>query len=374
MSAINILVTGGAGFVGSHLTDALVEKGHRVRVIDSLVEQVHGGCVPEHLNKNAEFIHADLCDADAVKKALDGIDVVYHQAAEVGIAQSMYEIVRYVKGNDLGTAVLLEEMIKRPSQFKKLVVASSHSVYGEGTYRCDACKTDEYPTLRTDQQMAAHQWEFACKRCGDPLVTVGTSEDKPQRPTSVYAVNKQVQEQYCLTVGHAYKIPTVAFRYFNIYGTRQALSNPYTGVCAIFSSRLMNDQAPTIYEDGKQSRDFVHVSDVARANLLLLETDKCDYQSINIGTGAGTSIKKIAQMLAKGLGKTIEPVVEGKYREGDIRQCVADISKAKDLLGYEPKVALRNGLSELLTWLVRQNPVDKAEMATAELAARSLVK
>lgn len=371
---MNVLVTGGAGFVGSHLVDKLDEKGFNVRILDSLVEQVHGGRVPEHLNSDAEFIHADLCDADAVKKALDGIDVVYHQAAEVGIAQSMYEITRYVKANDLGTAVLLEEMIKRPSQFKKLVVASSHSVYGEGTYRCESCKTDEYPSLRSDEQMAAHEWEFKCSACGGRLVTIGTSEDKPQRPTSVYAINKQVQEQYCLTVGRAYDIPTVAFRYFNIYGTRQALSNPYTGVCAIFSSRLMNDQAPTIYEDGGQARDFVHVSDIISANLLALETDKCNYQSINLGTGKPTSIKEIARLLAKRLGKNIEPDIPGKYREGDIRQCVADISKARDLLGYEPKVALEDGLDELLTWLVSQNPVDKAEMATAELAARSLVK
>jgi dTDP-L-rhamnose 4-epimerase len=374
MMNYNILVTGGAGFVGSHLTDALVERGARVRIIDSLVEQVHGGRAPEHLNSDAEFIHADLCDADAVKKALDGIDVVYHQAAEVGIAQSMYEIARYVKANDLGTAVLLEEMIKRPSQFKKLVVASSHSVYGEGTYRCESCKTDEYPSLRTDEQMAAHKWEFTCKTCGGLLKTIGTSESKPQYPTSVYAINKQVQEQYCLAVGRAYKIPTVAFRYFNIYGTRQALSNPYTGVCAIFSSRLMNDQAPTIYEDGEQSRDFVHVSDVARANLLALETDKCDYQSINIGTGTGTSIKKIAHVLAKGLGKNIEPVIEGKYREGDIRQCVADITKARNLLGYEPSVTLEHGMNDLLAWLSTQQAEDRDSVATAELSRRSLVK
>lgn len=371
---MNILVTGGAGFVGSHLTDELVRQGHTVRIIDSLVEQVHGGRPPEHLNRHAEFVHADLCDADAVKRALDGVEVVYHQAAEVGIAQSMYEIVRYVKGNDLGTAVLLEEMVKRPAQFKKLVVASSHSVYGEGTYHCESCKVDDYPALRSDKQMAAHDWDFKCKACGGKLVMIGTPEDKPQRPTSVYAINKQVQEQYCLTIGRAYNIPTVAFRYFNIYGTRQALSNPYTGVCAIFSSRLMNNQAPTIYEDGDQARDFVHVSDIVRANLLTLETDEVNYQSINLGTGKATSIKKIALLLAEKLGKHIEPDIPGKYREGDIRQCVADVSKARDLLDFEPRIAPEDGLDELLTWLVGQNPVDRAEMANAELAARSLVK
>jgi dTDP-L-rhamnose 4-epimerase len=371
---MNVLVTGGAGFIGSHLTDALVDAGHRVRILDSLVEQVHGPGSPPHLNKEAEFIRGDVCDAAAVAKALDGIDVVYHQAAEVGVGQSMYEIVRYVKANDLGTAVLLEEMIKRPSQFKKLVVASSMSIYGEGAYRCEKCGTNVYPQLRSDEQLAAHDWEFKCEACGGLLETTGTLEEKPLFPTSVYAVSKQDQEQYCLAVGRAYKIPTVAFRYFNVYGTRQALSNPYTGVCAIFSSRLLNDQAPTIFEDGEQSRDFVHVSDIVQANMLALDTNNADYEAMNIGTGRATSVKQIARLLATGLGKDIEPVIVGKYREGDIRHCVADISKAKNLLGYEPKVSLEDGLAELLDWLGHQNAEDRVDAATAELSERSLVK
>ena len=374
MEKLNILVTGGAGFIGSHLVDALVTSGHRVRILDSLVEQVHGSTVPAHLNQQAEFIRGDVCDADIVSRALDGIDVVYHQAAEVGVGQSMYEIVRYVKANDLGTAVLLEEMIKRPEQFRKLVVASSMSIYGEGAYRCQTCDTVVYPFLRSNEQLAAHDWEFKCETCGGLLATIGTPEEKPLFPTSVYAVTKQDQEQYCLAVGRAYKIPTVAFRYFNVYGTRQALSNPYTGVCAIFSARLLNDQAPTIFEDGEQSRDFVHVSDIVQANLLALESDGGDYQAMNIGTGRATSVKQIAQLLANGLGKQIEPEIVGKYREGDIRHCVADISKARKLLGYEPKVALEDGLAELLAWLGTQKAEDKVDGATAELAARSLVK
>jgi dTDP-L-rhamnose 4-epimerase len=206
------------------------------------------------------------------------------------------------------------------------------------------------------------------------LKTVGTPEQKPLFPTSVYAVSKQNQEQYCLAVGRAYKIPTVAFRYFNVYGTRQALSNPYTGVCAIFSSRLLNDQAPMIFEDGEQSRDFVHVSDIVNANLLALETDKADYETMNIGTGRATSVKQIAQLLAKGLGKDIGPEIVGKYREGDIRHCVADISKARRMLGYEPKVTLEDGLVELLDWVRNQEADDRVQTATAELAAHSLVK
>jgi dTDP-L-rhamnose 4-epimerase len=374
MEKYNILVTGGAGFIGSHLVDALVEKGHRVRILDSLVEQVHGNTVPQHLNKTAEFIRADVCDAEAVSKALDGIDVIYHEAAEVGVGQSMYEIVRYVRANDLGTAVLLEEVVKRPKQIKKLMVASSMSIYGEGAYLCEACSERVNPFLRSSGQLAAHDWEFTCEKCGGELTPAGTTEEKPLFPTSVYAVSKQDQEQYCLAVGRAYGIPTVAFRYFNVYGTRQALSNPYTGVCAIFSSRLMNDQSPMIFEDGNQTRDFVHVSDIVQANLLALDTDTADYKVLNIGTGRATSVKQIARALAEGLGKDIEPETVGKYREGDIRHCVADISAARKFLGYEPKVELETGLAELLAWVRDQEAEDRVESATAELAAHQLVK
>ncbi|HEV7643229.1 MAG TPA: NAD-dependent epimerase/dehydratase family protein [Pyrinomonadaceae bacterium] len=373
MTRHKILVTGGAGFIGSHLTDALVEAGHQVRILDSLVPQVHGDKVPEHLNKEAEFIKGDICDPAVVAKALDGIEVVYHKAAEVGVGQSMYEITRYVKANDMGTAVLLEEMIKAPGQFKKLVVASSMSIYGEGAYFCGTCDKKIFPYIRPNENLASHQWEFSCQTCGSELRPIGTAEDKPLFPTSVYAVSKQDQEQYCLIVGRAYKIPTVAFRYFNVYGTRQALSNPYTGVCAIFSSRLLNDQRPLIFEDGGQTRDFVHVSDIVRANLLALETNKGDYEAINVGTGRSISVREIASALAKGLGKNIEPEMVGKYREGDIRHCVADISKAKDLLNYQPKVGLEEGLAALLDWVKNQEAVDRVEAAKTELAAHKLV-
>jgi dTDP-L-rhamnose 4-epimerase len=345
-----------------------------VRIFDALVDQVHGGTVPEHLNKNAEFIQADVCDAAAVSHALDGIDVVYHEAAEVGVGQSMYEIVKYVKANDLGTAVLLEEMIKRPKQFRKLFVASSMSIYGEGAYSCHKCETQIFPFLRPNEQLEAHEWDYTCERCDSKLNPIGTFESKPLFPTSVYAISKQDQEQYCLAVGRAYGIPAVAFRYFNVYGTRQALSNPYTGICAIFSSRLLNDQPPLIFEDGEQTRDFVHVSDIVQANLLALETDKADYQTLNIGTGRPTSVRQVAELLAEGLGKKIAPEIVGKYREGDIRHCVADITKAKELLNYEPKVSLDKGLKELLSWVRTQTPEDKVQAATAELTSMGLVK
>ena len=374
MESLNILVTGGAGFIGSHLVDALVERGHRVRVLDALVPQVHGEVdAPAYLNPAAEFVRADVCDPEAVARALEGVDVVYHEAAEVGVGQSMYEIRRYVSANDLGTAVLLESLVNRRGRVRKLVVASSMSIYGEGAYACADCGVI-HPRVRPAAQLADRRWEVECPRCGGELRPAPTGEEKPLFPTSVYAVTKQDQEQFCLTVGRAYDLPVVALRYFNVYGTRQALSNPYTGVCAIFSSRLLNDRPPLIFEDGEQTRDFVHVSDIVRANLLALETDRADYQALNVGTGRPISIREISRMLAAGLGKDIEPEVTAKYREGDIRHCVADISLARATLGYEPRVTLEDGIPELLGWVREQKAADSVAQATADLESRQLVR
>jgi dTDP-L-rhamnose 4-epimerase len=368
----NILVTGGAGFIGSHIVDALVERGHRVRILDALVDQVHGGAGPLYVNPNAEFLQGDVCDAELVDRALEGVDVVYHKAAEVGVGQSMYEIARYVRANDLGAAVVLEAIVKRRPQVKKLVVASSMSIYGEGAYACDTCGPVQ-PKLRPLSQLLNRDWEINCPQCGAKAKPVPTNEDKPLFPSSVYAISKQDQEQFCIVVGRAYDIPVVALRYFNVYGTRQALSNPYTGVCAIFSGRLLNDQPPQIFEDGEQTRDFVHVSDIVQANLLALETDRANYEALNIGTGSPISISEIALMLARGLNKDIQPQVTGKYREGDIRHCVADISRAKRLLGYEPKVKLADGIPELLEWVAQQQAANTTQ-ATAELEQHQLVR
>jgi len=374
MEKMNVLVTGGAGFIGSHLVDALVGRGHRVRVLDALVPQVHGEAgAPQYLNPEAEFVRADVCDAAAVSRALEGVDVVYHKAAEVGVGQSMYEIRRYVGANDMGTATLLESLVNRRGRVRKLVVASSMSIYGEGAYRCAGCGV-VHAKLRPAAQLRERRWEVECPACGEELRPAPTGEDKPLFPTSVYAVTKQDQEQFSLVVGRAYDIPTVALRYFNVYGTRQALSNPYTGVCAIFSSRLLNEQAPVVFEDGGQTRDFVHVSDIVQANLLALETDRADYTAVNVGTGRATSINEVSRLLAEGLGKDLKPEVTGKYREGDIRHCVADITRARSLLGYEPRVTLEAGIPELLEWVRRQEAADGVERATAELESRQLVR
>ena len=370
---MNILVTGGAGFIGSHLVDALIERGHRVRVVDALVSQVHEAEEPLHLNARAEFVRGDVCDEEVLTRALDGIDAVYHEAAEVGVGQSMYEIQKYVRANDCGTAVLLEALIQRRTQIRKLIVASSMSIYGEGAYECSGCGV-RHPHLRPTPQLLGRQWECSCPDCNSQLRPLPTNEDKPLFPTSVYAITKQDQEQLCLVVGRAYGIPTVALRYFNVYGARQALSNPYTGICAIFSSRLLQDQAPMIFEDGEQTRDFVHVSDIVQANLLALERDSADYHAINVGSGRATSVRQLARLLTEGLGKDLEPEVVGKYREGDVRHCFADISRARRLLGYEPKVSLEEGVPRLLGWVRDQSATDRVAQATRELESRRLVR
>jgi len=368
-----ILVTGGAGFIGSHLVDALIARGHQVRVLDALVPQVHASDKPEFLNAKAEFIRADICDRGALQRALDGVSVVFHDAAEVGVGQSMYEMERYVRANTLGTSILLEEIVARKAAIQKVVVASSMSVYGEGAYTCPKCGPKS-PKLRSSEQLAKHDWELHCETCGADLKAAPTSEEKPIFPTSVYAISKQDQEQLCLVVGRSYGIPTVALRYFNVYGDRQALSNPYTGICAIFSSRLLNDQPPLIFEDGEQTRDFVHVSDIVQGNLKAMESDRADYEMLNIGTGVPTSVNQVARMLSDGLGKKVPAQVVGKFREGDIRHCVADISKARKLIGYEPAVQLQKGIPELLAWVKVQRASDRTAKATQELESRNLVR
>lgn len=370
-----ILVTGGAGFIGSHIVDALVQRGHDVTVYDNLDPQVHGNerGRPDYLNPDVRLIVGDVCDRDALKAAIQGKDVIYHQAAAVGVGQSMYDILRYTQINTMGAATLLDIIANEEHSVRKMIVASSMSIYGEGQYRC-ATHGVVYPKLRPVEQFEQHDWEVRCPRCGEPVEREGTDEEKPLFPTSVYAVNKRDHEEMFLSVGRAYNIPTVALRYFNVYGPRQALSNPYTGVAAIFSSRLLNGNAPLIYEDGLQSRDFTHVSDIVQANLLALEKDEANYEVFNVGTGRSLTIRDMADALAEHLGVEVEPEIANKFREGDIRHCYADISKARRLLGYEPQMRFEDGVAELVEWVRHQKAEDNVAKAASELERRGLTR
>jgi dTDP-L-rhamnose 4-epimerase len=364
-----VLITGGAGFIGSHLADELLAHGYQVRVLDSLEPQVHGEGRrrPEYLAKDVELVVGDVNDRAKVDEAVRGVDAVYHFAAAVGVGQSMYEIAHYTRVNNLGTAVLLEALVENPVE--RLVVASSMSLYGEGLYR-GASGGPRMVGERTLEQLKAAQWEFLAED-GSALQPMPTPETKQPALASVYALSKYDQERLCLMIGRAYNIPTVALRFFNAYGPRQALSNPYTGVLAIFASRLLNNNPPAIFEDGLQQRDFVSVYDIARACRLALETPGAAGETFNVGSGQPHTVRDIAAKLAKVVGKeNIQPEILGKYRVGDIRHCYADIGKAQRILGYAPEVQLEDGLVELAAWLASQAAVARVAPASAEQSAR----
>ena len=367
---MHILITGGAGFIGSHLADDLIRRGHRVRALDLLAPQVHGdsGERPAYLHPDVELQRGDVRDRDAVRRALEHVDAVYHLAAAVGVGQSMYEIAHYTSTNNLGTAVLLEELARRPVQ--RLVVASSMSLYGEGLY-ADAAGAVVEGQERPLAQLRTAEWELR-DDAGGLLTPLPTPETKTPSLSSVYALSKYDQERLCLMIGRAYGIPTVALRFFNVFGTRQALSNPYTGVLAIFASRLLNGRAPLIFEDGLQRRDFVSVADVVQACRLALEVPEADGRAFNVGSGRSYTVRDVAQMVQDALGRPVAPDICGKYRVGDIRHCFADITLARDVLGYAPQVMLEDGLAELAGWLRDQTAQDRVADASRELAARGL--
>jgi len=368
---MKILVTGGAGFIGSHLVDALAEK-HEVVVLDSLEPQVHAE-KPDYLNPDAAYIFGDMRDEAALRKALEGVEVIFHEAAAVGVGQSMYEIRRYVEVNTMATAKLLDILVNEENEVKKLIVASSMSIYGEGAYECENCG-EVYPKLRGEEQLKRREWELRCPNCGEIVKPILTSEEKPLHPTSIYAITKRDQEEMCLTVGRAYGIPTVALRYFNVYGPRQSLNNPYTGVCAIFSARIKNGKPPLIFEDGLQTRDFVSVHDIVQANILAMEKNSANYEALNVGSGNTVSILRVAEVLIKLYNRNLKPEVTNKYRAGDIRHCFADISKIKSKLGYEPKISFEEGMGELVAWGAKVEAKDRFDEAYKELLSRRLVE
>ncbi|NDU99793.1 NAD-dependent epimerase/dehydratase family protein [Pseudoroseicyclus tamaricis] len=368
-----VLVTGGCGFIGRHVAAELIAAGHEVRLYDAMIEQVHArteGEPGEEPPPEAEVIVGDMCDAETLRGALTGCDSVIHLAAEVGVGQSMYEIARYTKANDLGTAVLLEAIAAQPVD--RIVVASSMSIYGEGYYTTPSgAFHDSARRLTADLRKA--QWEPLSPE-GEALTAVPTDESKRPDLASIYALNKYAQERMVLIFGEAYDIPAVALRLFNVFGAGQALSNPYTGVLANFASRLANGERPTIFEDGAQKRDFVHVEDVARAFRQALEAPGVAGECINIGSGQSYTIDRVARLLAEAMDlPDMAPEITGRFRAGDIRNCYADISKAERLLGFAPQKKLEDSLGPFVEWVRKSPSVDKGALMRQELEARGLV-
>ena len=374
--AKTVLITGGAGFIGSYLAELLFSQGYKVRIVDNLSAQIHGvnAELPPYLAGKVDFLQGDIVSKGDVEQAVSAIDIVVHLAAETGVGQSMYQISRYVDVNIKGSAVLLESILEKGKNIKKVIVASSRAVYGEGKYRCESCGV-VYPEQRTEDTLGAKRWQMQCPKCGRSIEPLPSDEQSLLKPTSIYAVTKQAQEQMFSVMARAHKIPTVILRYFNVYGQRQSLSNPYTGILSVFSSRIVNGKPPPVYEDGLESRDFVHVSDVVKATVLALEKTEANYEAFNVGSGRKTTILEVADLLVEKLGGSAKPLIVGKYRVGDIRHCHSDLTKIRSKLGYEPGKSLEEGISEFVEWVKQQKGIpDLSDKASEELASRKLLR
>jgi dTDP-L-rhamnose 4-epimerase len=371
---MQVLVTGGAGFIGSFVMEALLARGHGVRVLDALDPQVHGERPEPEIPAGVEFRRADVRDRAACAGALDGMDAVVHCAAAVGVAQSLYRVEHYVDVNVRGTATLLDCLAERKGAVRKLVVPTSMTGYGEGIYRRRSDGRLLRVGIRTEEQIARHGWEPVCPETGEALEPVPTPETAALLAQNVYALTKRYQEELSLSLGGVYGIPVVCLRLFNVYGPRQSLSNPYTGVLAIFLSRLLAGDRPVVYEDGGQTRDFISVHDVAETVVTVLGTDAADGTVMNLGSGVARPIGAIGQTLARLAGvPALAPDVTGQFRRGDVRHCTADIERARRLIGFAPRVAWEDGLAELLAWSRQARTEDRFATAADELRARGLV-
>lgn len=370
-----VLVTGGCGFIGSFVTDAFLDQGADVRVLDNLDAQVHPTGVPAYFNPRAELIQADIRDPEAVEKALEGVEVVVHCAGAVGVGQSMYQVHHYVDVNVTGTALLLQKIIDRADPLKKLVVYTSMTGYGEGLYRRPSDGILLRPGIRSEEGVQASGWEPVCPETKEVLEQVPITEEAELQAKNIYALSKRYQEQLCLEMGEAYDFPVTCLRLFNVYGPRQSLNNPYTGVLAIFLGALKAGKVPRVYEDGLQTRDFVSVHDVVRATMLALKRPESDGAILNIGTGIPRTISEIAEIMARLTGHPdVRPEISGKFRTGDIRHCSADISRARRLLGFEPTVDWEESLEEIIQWSASEEIVEQdLDRAHEELRQRGLV-
>jgi dTDP-L-rhamnose 4-epimerase len=375
MAIRDVLVTGGAGYIGSHLVDALVGRGYQVTVLDNLEPQVHrSGTWPSYANPKVRYVKGDVRDRAVFEPLVLASQAVVHFGAAVSVGQSMYQIDRYVDVNTRGTALLLDILVNTKHKVEKVLVASSIGVYGEGAYVCPTHGMVA-PTIRGEAQLAAHDWEQHCPQCDVHVASVPTPEDKALYRDNIYSMTKYHQEEMVLLIGKTYGIPAVAPRFFNVYGPRQSLSNPYAGVAAIWLSRLLNGKQPVVFEDGGQLRDFVSIHDVVDCLVLMLEKPGADYLPVNVGSGQTVTILQIAQLLAKLLGSTIEPQVTQTGRKFDIRHNTADITRARETLGFAPKVTLEQGFSELIEW-AKSSPdgaVDFFDRALEELKAKGLL-
>jgi dTDP-L-rhamnose 4-epimerase len=375
MAIRSVLVTGGAGYIGSHLVDRLVSRDYEVTVLDSLEPQVHRtGTWPSYANPGAHYVRGDVRDRGVFEPLVLAADAVVHFGAAVSVGQSMYQVDRYVDVNTRGTALLLDILVNARHHVEKVLVASSIGVYGEGAYRCADCGPVA-PGIRSVEQLAERDWEQHCPRCGKHVVSIPTPEDKALYRDNIYSMTKYHQEEMVLLIGKTYGIPAVAPRFFNVYGPRQSLSNPYAGVAAIFLSRLLNGKQPVVFEDGGQLRDFVSIHDVVDCLMLMLEQSGADFLPVNIGSGQTVTILEIAHTLARLLDSPIVPLVSNTGRKFDIRHNTADITVARERLGYAPSVSLEAGMAELIEW-ARSSPdgaADFFDRALDELRSKGLL-